>query len=218
MNVILDIVEYLIILVLVLAVVWMVWEKLYINKNDDVIEWINVGHPSGKYGDFNPASRLKDIIARYGEPDVIDKSKGGFAIWKKNTLEKRGFCWDRVEIRDEQIPHEKPGPHVDFLYTWYKIYIPDNLVNDVRSLSESITYDPLKKMLRVRCHAISPNIATLVLAKRVANNEMTIDEAKRSYGPFIFSTIKGHQMYNPDAEKSMYEELCDNKKTQKWTL
>lgn len=209
--------EYTIIVVLVLTIIWMLYEKGKTQKSD-ILEWINQGHPSGKYGNFNPAERLADIIARYGEPDVIDKKKGGSAIWKRDTLEKRGSCWDRIEIRDEQVPHNNPGPHVDFLYYWYKLHVPEELICDVGQLSESVTYDPLKQMLRVRCHASGPNTSTAVLAKRIATKEMTLANAKKSYGPLIFSTIKGHEMYNEEAESVMTSELCDFNKSQKWTL
>jgi len=216
-NFLINACEYTVIFVLVLTIIWMLYERRNEQQNNK-LEWINQGHPSGKYGKFNPADRLKDVIGRYGKPDVIDKRKGGFAVWKRDSLEKKGACWDRIEIRDEQVPHDNPGPHVDFLYYWYKLYVPEELICDVGQLSESVTYDPLKKMLRVRCHANGPNVATALLCKRIANKEMTLEEAKKSYGPFIFSTIKDHEMYNPEALDSMTKELCDFKSKQKWTI
>ncbi len=211
MNV--DTIEYSVIFILAALIVWMLFNKK--NKSstlDDKLEWINTGHPSGKYGKFNPAERLKHVISQFGMPDIIDKSKGGVAIWKKKTLEGRGFCWDRVELHDEQIPHDDPAPHTDFLYYWYKLHVPKDLQEDVRKLSDSITYDPLKHMLRVRCHGDGPNLATAVLAKRIATKEMTFKEAKESYGPLIFSTQKGSNMYNKDAKDVLQEELCDFQK------
>lgn len=172
------------------------------------LEWINKPHPSGKYGKYNPMDRYFELIDKYGDPDVIDSSKGGVAIWKKNTLHSRGHCWERVEIHDEQIPHNLPGPHVDFMYTWYKLNVPKNKITDVRALSDSITYDPLKKLIRARCHFSGANTATLLLAKLIANNKITIDEAKKAYGPYILSTLKGHKDYNPRAEQKMINELC----------
>jgi hypothetical protein len=219
MDKFIDTCEYAIILILILTIIWMLnRRRLVTNQQEEALKWINQGHPSGKYGSFNPAERLKDIVAKYGKPDMIDKSSGGSAIWKRSTLDKRGFCWDRIEIRDEQVPHNNPGPHVDFLYFWYKLHVPKELICDVGKLSESVTYDPLKQMLRVRCHFSGANTSTALLAKRIATKEMTLDEAKKSYGPFIFSTIKGHDMYNPEAEESMTKELCDFKAQQKWEI
>jgi hypothetical protein len=212
-----DTCEYTIILLLVLTIIWMInIKRITVNQKESTLEWINQGHPSGKYGTFNPADRLKDTIALFGKPDTIDKSKGGTAIWKKSSLEKKGFCWDRVELRDEQVPHNNPGPHVDFMYYWYKLDVPEELICDVIKLSESVTYDPLKKMLSARCHFSGAIISTIVLAKRIANKEMTLEDAKKSYGPFIFSTIKSHKMYNSESIDSMTTELCEFKTQQKW--
>lgn len=191
-------------------------KRMALKQKEDKLEWINQGHPSGKYGTFSPATRLKDVIGRFGKADIIDKSKGGVAIWKRLTLEKKGFCWDRVEIRDEQVPHNNPGPHVDFMYYWYKLHVPEELICDITKLSESVTYDPLKKLICARCHFNGAIVSTILLAKRVATKEMTLSEAKKSYKPFIFSTIKGHEMYNSDAIDSMTKELCDYKSQQKW--
>ena len=217
MNSIFDIIEYIVIMILIAVIIYLYYENKRA-KNNNVLEWINQGHPSGKYGSFNPTQRLNDVISKYGIPDVIDKKRGGSAIWKKSTLENKGACWDRIEIRDEQIPHESPGPHVDFLYYWYKLNVPEELICDITKLSESVTYDTLKKMLRVRCHFSGAIVSTMVLAKRISTKEITLDEAKKAYGLFIFSTMKGHEMYNPDAEESMIKELCEHKNNQKWKI
>jgi hypothetical protein len=215
---VIDICEYSVILVLILIIIWLSHTVTAKNNDNGKLEWINQGHPSGKFGKFNPAKRFNDISSKYGKPDIIDKSRGGSAVWKTTTLEKRGFCWDRIEIRDEQVPHSHPAPHVDFLYYWYKLYVPENKINDIREISESVTYDPLKKLLGVRCHFEGANVATMVCAKRVATGEFTLDEAKKSYGPLIFSTIKEHEMHNPEALSTMITELCDHKKTQVWAI
>lgn len=182
---------------------------IIIMKNKKTINWINTPYSFGNYGNFNPKDRLYDLIKLYGKPDIIDRNSGGFALWKKQTLEKKGYCWDKVEIHDEQIPHEIPSPHVDFIYTWLKLDIPKNKINDVLALSESITYDPLKKSLRARCHFPGANTVTLLLAKRIAENKISLNEAKEAYGPYIFSTMQNHKLFDPNAEKNMEKELCN---------
>ncbi len=172
------------------------------------VEWINKPHPSGKYGPTNPAERLSDVITELGPPDLMDPTKGGVAIWKESTLKTRGKCWKRVEIHDEQIPHMQPAPHTDFLYTWYKIAIPPHRINDVRALSKSVTYDPLKKEIRARCHFMGANKATLLLAMYIVTGKMTLAEAKTHYGPYIMATVEGTKTYDPKAEFNYERELC----------
>lgn len=219
MNRFVDTCEYSIIVILIITITWMIYVKHTVNNIvNEPLEWINQAHPSNKYGKHNPTDRLRDTVGRFGKPDMIDKSKGGSAVWKKSTLEKRGFCWDRVEIKDEQIPHTNPGPHVDFLYYSYKLAVPKELICDITNLSESITYDTLKKIITARCHFDGAIISTIILAKRIANKEMSLDDAKKSYGPFIFSTIKEHDMYNPDSVSTMLNELYQHKLSQKWIM
>lgn len=178
------------------------------------LDWIGKGYPDGKHGDYNPKDRYKDVVNEFGEPDYVQSKRGGMAIWSDSTLKSRGHCWDQVLMLDEQIPHEKPGPHVDFLYSWYSLYVPDDKVNDVRDISESITYDPLKRQVRGRCHFMGANAATVLLAKRVATGEMSIKDAKDNYGPYIMKTIKAHKTYDSNAYKSYIKELCDYHKEQ----
>lgn len=176
------------------------------------VNWKSSPFPDGKHGDASPGKRFPQVIQEFGLPDIIDVNPNGVAIWKKTTLAQRGFCWDRVEIHDEQLPHIDPSPHVDFLYTWYYLPVPDHLVTDVRAVSDSVTYDPLKKMLRARCHAMGPNIATMALCKRIATGEITLQQARNLYGPTIMSTMPGSENFDHEAKKKLELELCLHQK------
>tara|TARA_R100001163_G_C5064342_1_gene201917 strand:+ start:1418 stop:2092 length:675 start_codon:yes stop_codon:yes gene_type:complete len=144
--------------------------------------WINTGYGYG-HGSMNPADRLNDLIKEYGNPDVIDTRSGGQAIWYDRSL--KATPYKRIEIRDEQIPHDKPKPHVDFLYSWYKVEIPDHLISGLHKISESILYDPLKKTMTARCHDMKANIVTHWIVKNYAQGKLLIDEAVGMYGPMI---------------------------------
>lgn len=200
--------EIIILSLMIVILLWLILTRNPIIGDNKSLKWISTPYTGGNYGTSNPGERLDDIVNEFGKPDLIDKSPGGVAIWKKQTLKNRGHCWERIEIHDEQVPHKDPAPHTDFLYTWYKLDVPINKINDVRALSKSVTYDPLRKLVRARCHFMHANVATLVLAKRIAKNEMTLEEARKSYGPFIFSGVKEHKMYNPKAYENMLNELC----------
>ena len=169
------------------------------------VKWMSGPHPSGKYGDASPGARLKDVIEEFGSPSIIDPRKGGFAIWLKRDLDKTkyGKCFEEIMIRDEQIPHGNPATHVDFLYAWYYLDVPDDLVPAVRDLSKSVTYDPLKKWVRARCHAQQANVATLLLAKKIATRQMTPAQAKAAYGDYVKTAFASKKNY-----EKMLQELC----------
>ena len=180
---------------------------LYYKHTDSTLSWVDTPYPGGKYSEHNPSERYTEVVREFGPPDLVDRRKGGVAIWKCQTLKERGFPWYRVEIHDELVPHSKSLPHTDFLYTWYKIDIPKHLIPRVLSISDSITYDPLRQLLRARCHFHGANVATLWLAMKVVQGEMkgTSKEYKRA----ILSTVpEMKQFYDPSAYDRYVEELA----------
>lgn len=165
-------------------------------------EWISTG-------EHNPSDRLYDLVNIYGPPTTIDRNSGGLAIWTKDTLNRLGFCWRRIVLKDEQIPHSNPTPHSDFLYTTVDYTIPDNKIQEIMGLSDSIMYDQLKKQIIVRCHFEGANKATLVLAMRIADNQTTLKQIQENglYRKFITRTIE-----NRDFEKMLDDEICNKLK------
>jgi len=150
-------------------------------------------------GDMSPANRLREVVQEFGVPDSIDSKKGGVAVWGRKTMfEKTGFL-ERVELRDEMIPHNSPEPHFDFLYAYYHLDVPRHLVDAVTGISESVAYDPEMKLVRARCHFMGANYATLTLAMKIIKGELTGYEAKNAYSNYIFATVEDHPRYNPHA-------------------
>ena len=144
--------------------------------------WIKTGYGYGR-GSMNPADKLNDLIKKYGNPDVIDTRSGGQAVWYRRSLQNTPY--QRIEIRDEQIPHDKPEPHVDFLYSSYKIEVPDHLIPGLHKISESILYDPLNKTITARCNDMKANIVTHWIVKNYTQGTLLIDEAVGMIGPMI---------------------------------
>ena len=88
--------------------------------------------------------------------------------------------FDLIELRDESVPHCVPLPHRDFLYTFIKYEVSPDRFKDVLSLSGSVSYDPLKKLIRARCGSQEANIATLYLATEIASGKQTIEDIQRN--------------------------------------
>ena len=145
---------------------------------------------------------------KYGTPSNRDLSKGGIAIWRRDKL--KDTCFELIELLDESVPHCVPKPHRDFLYTSVKYEIPDEKVPEVTSLSGSVAYDPLKKLLRARCGSEAANIATLYLAVSIGNSRISLDKVQKDklYGKTITSTA------NPQNVEIYYNKLCKYLKDQ----
>jgi hypothetical protein len=170
-----------------------------------LIRYHRVKWTSNKFG-YSPKERYYDIEKLYDEPDLIDTESGGCAIWYNKS---KIHPFERIQILDEAIPHYHPAKHSDFLYSWYKLPIraiddidKQNKINQIRKLSDSVSYDTLKQLIQVRCHFMGANKATIVLAIMIATGQLTIADIKKDnlYGKYIFKTIKEHQSYDPKIE------------------
>lgn len=161
-------------------------------------QWINKGFGLG-YGDMNPAQHLPDLIQEFGTPSQLNPKSCGSAIWEKDVLQ--GTPFEKIEIRDEQIPHDIPSKHTDFLYSYYKIDIPSYKINGLKKISESISYDQSQKLMVARCHDMRPNVVSHWIVKQYADDQLTIDEAVGMYGPMIM------ELFNDDSDNHKYQQL-----------
>ena len=149
-------------------------------------QWINTGFGYG-YGDMNPSDKIIDLVHEFGPPDVFNSEKGGGAIWYHQSL--KGTPYQRIEIHDEQIPHDKPNKHTDFLYSWYKIDIPEHKIPGLSKISKSIDYDSKKQLMIARCYDIKPIVVTHWIVKNYAEGNLNLDEAVGMYGPMIIEIM-----------------------------
>lgn len=136
-----------------------------------------------------PKERYPDVVAEFGEPSYTINKPGGVAIWKNPQF------FTKVMLKDESIEHKKPKPHCDFLYSSVNVHIPDSVLMDVLMLSESVTYDRLKKQLTARCHHKGPNVSTLLLAMKIAKNPRIKNQLYNKYGEMIMESMN-KQNYN----------------------
>ena len=160
------------------------------------------------WGNSDAAAYLRIAVSKWGKPAHLSRKKGGYAIWNKEQL--KNTCFDLIELKDESVPHCVPLPHRDFLYTYINYEVSPDLFTDVLSLSGSVSYDPLKKLIRARCGSQEANIATLYLATEIASGKQTIEAIQNNklYKETILST------QNPKNVETLYKKLCDNVKRQ----
>lgn len=147
---------------------------------------------------LSPAIRANQLVSILGQPDRIDPSPQGVVIWYDvdpffRTQPSEGpFFPTRIPvegnkkyselmIKDEEVPHIIPLPHSDFFYVKMKINIPDDRVDLVRRMTESVGYDTMKKELYARCHFMPTNIVNLYLAKRIATKNISLEHAMQEY-------------------------------------
>jgi hypothetical protein len=136
---------------------------------------------------------VTSTMAQFGVPSSVDATSGGIVIWKKDRL--LNSCLDRIEIRDEAIPHNSPQTHNDCVYVFVTYDVSPIKFMEVTSISGSVTYDPLKKQLRVRCQSIEACVATLALCVQVGEGALSLNYAQSNelFSQYIFASQDANQ-------------------------
>ena len=155
------------------------------------------------------ADYLGMLIAKYGQPSSIDPSPEGTIVWKKERL--MNTCFDRIELRDESVPHCKPIDHRGFVYFTVNYDVAPSRYLEVSSLSGAIKYDKLTKMLTARGGSAESAIATLALATHIGEGHVSLAyvQANEMFKQWVMDTK------NPGKVDQMYDLLCFNLKHQK---
>lgn len=148
------------------------------------------------------------LATRFGQPSAVDPTPGGLAIWKLDKLQNT--CIDRIEIRDEAVPHCVPGNHLDFVYAFVNYDVNQSKYMEVVGLSDTIGYDHTKKQLWARCGTIDAVIATLALATQVGEGAISLNYAKSN--DLVHHYLVASQ--DPNQSERLYALLCYNLKHQ----
>lgn len=112
------------------------------------------------------------IANRLGAPSAVDPTPGGLVIWKKDKLMNLPF--DRVEIKDESIPHLVPEPHTVFVSVSVTLDINPSKFMEVLSVSGTLSYDQLSKRLTCKSGSLEACVALLALATQVASGHLSL--------------------------------------------
>ena len=152
-----------------------------------------------------PSAALAVLQKQVGKPDLLDSRSGGMAVWYTATLRKKGVCFDRLELHDEQLPHDD---HIDFLYGWMDLDVPEHMASAIQKLSSSAEYDPVAKRARMRCDDLNALVVTFVMMKRVATGQLRHHDAQQMLKPWIIEL----KMSKDPVDFSAYNtELCKYK-------
>jgi len=161
-----------------------------------------------------PAQMLAPLIQQFGYPDLVDVNGEGLALWKRNTLQQRGFCWREV------ILHDRPAYPLRLVYylpldgssslgerrltTEQKQILRENLAD----FSPALQYDSLNSTLSAAGNKMDECLAVLVLAKRLIRGEINLQQAQNLILSTIASTDRFSPSYDLYASDKFKIELC----------
>lgn len=116
------------------------------------------------------AERLTDY---YGEPDEYSASQ---LIWY-NT--KDG--WKRTVLSSEEVPHDFPAHHTDYLEQFIDYDVPVGAFNDLAAFDGSVMAERTKGELSARCGGTSMNFVAINLAHDIVIGKRSVAEARAEY-------------------------------------
>jgi hypothetical protein len=159
-----------------------------------------------RWNNKSAVARANKLSLVLGNPHRYSPQVGGVAIWyyvdpyfrqanlyPVDTSIRPTNVYSKLMIKDEAIPHLVPSPHTDWFYAYMYMDVPSDKVETVTGLTESVTYDTMKKEIRARCHFMPANLTTLFLAKQLANGHKKLSHAQQEYGVLI-STLAQEEM------------------------
>ena len=145
------------------------WDQKNVTRNveyggtHELSNWIHQG-PRNVY-DF--------LVKSLGKPTHLSNKQGGIVIWQK-----KDDIFEEHILRDEEVKHAYPSPHVDFFYSTIKFHVPASKVPLVQSISGSLIIDLLYNTLTARCGGPKANYATLRTAIDVVNSKENLSKDK----------------------------------------
>jgi hypothetical protein len=119
-----------------------------------------------------PREGAYTIIGKYGLPHEATPS---MLIWHTNTP------WKRTIVYRDEIPHNFPAPHPDFLEQSIAYQVPLDSFNKLAMFDGSIIIDRTAGRVSARCHQEAMNILTLNLMHDVITGKRSVDEARSFY-------------------------------------
>ncbi len=134
-----------------------------------------------------PKLAARGMMAKYGAPAEITSER---MIWKNPGVYKR------IMVTREEIPHDFPKPHMDFLEHTIEYNVPQDKVADLIAFDASSTINRTAGELSARCDLEGHNVLTLNLDRDIIEGKKTVAEARKSFGDNVVQDVMGtHPAY-----------------------
>ena len=113
------------------------------------------------------------LIDKYGPPDVVGER---MLVWH----DKGPYV--KTSISRDEVAHNFPMPHTDFLAQTVKYRVPLDKLDDLAAYDGSVWFHRTRGEMTAQCDMEELNNLALNLAHDVASGRRTIDDARAFYG------------------------------------
>lgn len=134
------------------------------------------GWPAG------PRLAGQEMMAKYGAPQEATADR---LIWHNAGPFKR------IMLTREQLPHDFPLTHMDYLEHTISYNVPPDKSDEVHAFDASISIYRVAGELSARCDLESNNVLTLNLANDIVTGKKGVDAARQEFGQAVTDRTLG---------------------------
>ena len=120
-----------------------------------------------------PKASARRLMKEYGQPDEYSESR---LIWYETP-----DGWKRTELFSEEVPHEFPSSHTDFLEQSVDYKVPVEMFSPLAEFDGSVIVDRTKGELSARCAGTTMNFVAINLAHDIVTGKRSVQEARDEY-------------------------------------
>lgn len=120
-----------------------------------------------------PRESAQRLIDYYGEPAEHSESR----LFWYNTWDG----WKRTVLSKDEVPHNFPAPHSDFLEQFIDYKVPVDMFSKLAEFDGSLIAERTKGELSARCGGTSMNFVAINLAHDIITGKRTVAEARKEY-------------------------------------
>jgi hypothetical protein len=156
---------------------------------------------------LTPFHQFGRLITQYGDPDVLDPSQLGLAVWKKDKLTQKESCLDRIIINDYPV---------NYLSIWILFPLKttrgdcqtQSILRNISRINSQISYDQGNYMLILTGNRFEDLLALAVPTLRYLSGKVNLEQAKAIARQMLGTVNPQSKLYSKTAIAELETEIC----------
>ena len=141
-----------------------------------------------------PTNAARQMMEQYGPPNEATPVR---LIWYWNGP------WKRTEVMRDEIVHNFPAPHTDYITNWINYHVPVERFSELARYDGSCLLDRTAGEAGARCDTEAANTITLNLMHEIVIGKRAVDEAREVYAREMSAYTLGRPA--PYAERLLFD-------------
>lgn len=137
---------------------------------------------------------VKQMVLQYGQPNEGTPTK---LFWFDRAP------WKRIQLTSDQVVHQFPAPHADFLSQYIDYEIPLDKLDELGRFTGSCLIDRASGEAGARCDSEGANFLSINLMHEIVTGKRTVDDARAFYSETLAAYCLGESA--PYCEGFLFE-------------